>query len=280
MELSPAAIDRLAALLEARTGQQLAPSRRWRVDAALGPTMAAHGIDDPAMLIARIEQGDAALADAVVFALLNHETFFFRDRAAFDQLIDRALPELASRQLHSRRLRIWSAGCSTGQEPYSLALAFARDTARWAGWTIDIVATDISPVAIARAKAGVYSQFEAQRGLSIHSMLEMFERDGDAWRVADPLRRTIRFREHSLLDPPPCGPFDLVLCRNVLLYFTPERRRAVLARIAERMAEGGLLMLGAGETVLGQTDAFVVDPELRGLYRAHAPGDRVMAQVA
>ncbi len=281
MELSPAVHAQLALLLERRTGQLLAPARRWRVEPAMGAILADLGLPDAEAVMHRIAQGDEALGERVAEALLNHETFFFRDQPAFAQLIDRALPRLAAARAASRRLRIWCAGCATGQEPYSLAMAFHRDAARWAGWSIDILGTDVSVSAIRRARAGTYSQFEVQRGLSIHQMLAAFDPETTAgWQLAEPIRRRVRFLRHSLLDAPPGDGFDLVLCRNVLMYFAMDRRATVLARIAAVMAPDALLMLGAGETVLGQSDAFDIDGDLRGLYRPRPAGLPAEARVA
>ncbi|MEH3106106.1 MAG: protein-glutamate O-methyltransferase CheR [Sphingomonas fennica] len=267
MELTPAIDARLVRLLEERTGQQLAPNRRWRIEPALAAIMAEAGLADAAAVIHRIGRGDEALAQRVVEALLNHETSFYRDRAAFAQLLDAAIPVLAAARAASRRLRIWCAGCATGQEPYSLALGFHADPGRWAGWTIDIVGTDVSAAAIDRARQALYTQFEVQRGLPIHQLIAAFTPEVGSWRLADEVRRGVRFLRHSLLDPAPGIAFDLVLCRNVLLYFSPERRTHVFGRLASALAPDGLLMLGAGETVLGQSDAFVVDGELRTFYR-------------
>jgi len=172
------------------------------------------------------------------------------------------------RRQATKRLRIWSAGCSTGQEAYSLAMLFAEDPMRWSGWTIDILGSDVSESAIQRAREGAYSQFEVQRGLGIAQMIKWFEECENGWRAIEPLRRLARFQVHNLLEPAPHpGEFDIVLCRNVLLYLNAERRTQVFERIAGAMAADGCLMLGAGETVIGQTRRFEADIEARGLYR-------------
>ncbi len=273
MEVSEGASRILAGLLEARTGQQLTMSRRWRIETALKSVMRGHGIDTlDGLITALVSRRDPALADEVVDALLNNETYFFRDRAPFDLLAQSVLPAFQATRAKERRLSIWCAGVSTGQEAYSLAMMFAEKQAQWAGWTIDIVGTDVSGSAIGRARAGVYSQFEVQRGLPVVQMVRWFEADCDEWRIAAPLKRNVRFFVGSVLDRPPRpGRFDIVLCRNLLLYFTADMRRAAFARLAEGIAPDGMLMLGAGETVIGQTDRFVADPQARGLYRA-SPG--------
>jgi chemotaxis methyl-accepting protein methylase len=208
------------------------------------------------------------IAQAVIEALLNNETFFYREPAAFD-LLDAAMIRLREARAETRRLRIWCAGCSTGQEAYSLAMHFAADD-RWAGWTIDITGSDVSAAAIAQARAGLYSQFEIQRGLPVRQMLRWFDSEGEQWRANAELRQKVLFRTHNLLDAPLLpGRCDVILCRNVLLYFTQSRRAAVFERLAKASAPDGVLMLGAGETVIGQTDRFISDSEHRGLYRPH-----------
>jgi chemotaxis protein methyltransferase CheR len=271
----------LAGLLEARTGQQLTMSRRWRIEMALAALLRERGIPTLDELITILVMGrEPSLATQVVEALLNNETYFFRDRTPFDLLAKAALPKLVQRR-QSKRLRIWSAGCSTGQESYSLAMLFAEDPVRWAGWTVDILGTDVSESAVRRARDGVYSQFEVQRGLGINQMIRWFEECDDGWRAVEPLRRMVRFQVQNLLEPAPHpGQFDIVLCRNVLLYLNTERRAQVFDRIAGAMEPDGWLMMGAGETVIGQTRRFEADPDARGLYRPFDQGQAKRIAVA
>ena len=211
---------------------------------------------------------EPALAGCVVEALLNNETYFFRDRNPFDLLAAQVLPALAEKRAASRRISIWSAGCSTGQEAYSLAMLFAADPVRWSGWTIDILATDVSSSVIDRARAGIYTQFEVQRGLGVKEMLRWFGETDNGWQIAEPLCRNVRFQVHNILEPAPSpGQFDIVLCRNVLLYLSLERRRQAFDRLAAAMAADASLVLGAGETVIGQTERLAADRERRGLYQ-------------
>ena len=274
MEVSDSAIRILASLLEARTGQQLATSRRWRIETALKGLIRARGIESIDQLLTDLVSArNPGLADAVVDALLNNETYFYRDRPAFDLLLSSALPALHSARARDRRIGIWCAGCSTGQEAYSIAMAIAENAAMWDGWTIDILGTDVSQTAIAQARDGLYTQFEVQRGLPVVQMIRWMEAEGDGhWRVVDALKSRVRFRAHSLMDAPPApGRFDIILCRNVLLYFQQAARAAVFDRLSAAIAADGFLMLGAGETVIGQSKAFVSNPEFRGLYSPAAP---------
>jgi chemotaxis protein methyltransferase CheR len=263
------AIRVLGGLLEARTGQQLVAGRQWRIETALKPVARELGLDGVDTIVAKLLKGNEdALATRVVEALLNNETSFFRDPGVFELLNSTAFDRLRAARRSAKRLRIWSAGCSTGQEPYSIAMQMCEAEARWAGWSIDISATDVSEAAVARARRGAYTQFEIQRGLPVRAMLRWFEQVGDEWVVDNRLRRMIRFATHSLITPPP-GQYDVILCRNVLMYFAPTVRRAVFERLQEALAPDGVLMLGAGETVIGQTTHFAADPGLRGLYATH-----------
>ena len=269
MQVSDSSSRILAGLLEARTGQQLTMSRRWRIETALSSLLRERGIATLDELITILVMGkEPALSNQVVEALLNNETYFFRDRTPFDLLSRHALPALAQKRASSRRIRIWSAGCSTGQETYSLAMLFADDPSSWRGWTIDILGTDVSSAVIDRARAGAYTQFEVQRGLAIGQTIKYFEECADGWRAVEALRKPVRFQVHNVLEAPPHpGGFDIVLCRNVLLYLSPEKRSLAFDRLAAGMAEDGWLMLGAGETVIGQTSKLAADRSARGLYR-------------
>ena len=277
MQISDSSSRILAGLLEARTGQQLTMSRRWRLETALGAILRERGIATLDELITILVMGkEPSLSQKVVEALLNNETYFFRDRAPFDLLQRVALPELAQRRQNIKRLKIWSAGCATGQETYSLAMLFAEEPQKWQGWTIDILGTDVSTSAIDRARRGIYSQFEVQRGLGIQQTIKWFEETADGWRAVEDIRKPVRFQEHNLLEPPPHpGGFDIVLCRNVMLYLSPDKKALAFDRLATSMAEDGWLMLGAGETVIGQTNKLGADVNARGLYRLVGDGARV-----
>ena len=282
MQISDSSSRILAGLLEARTGQQLTMSRRWRIETALGALLRERGISTLDELITILVMGkEPSLSQKVVEALLNNETYFFRDRAPFDLLQRHALPELSTRRQKGKHLRIWSAGCSTGQEVYSLAMVFAEEPEKWQGWTIDILGSDVSTSCIDRAREGIYSQFEVQRGLAIGQMIKWFEECGDGWRAVEPLRRQIRFQVHNLLEAPPHpGGFDIVLCRNVLLYLSPDKKALAFERLIASMAEDGWLMLGAGETVIGQTNKLAADINARGLYRLVGDGSRIEKRVS
>jgi chemotaxis protein methyltransferase CheR len=264
------AMQILASLLEQRTGQQIAANREWRIETALKPVLRERGLETLDQLAAEIISGsDPLVADQVVDALLNQESSFFRDAAVLD--LAAAAVQAMREQAPNRNVRLWSAGCSMGQEPLSLAMLFDEQIESNGGRMPEIVASDVSEAALARARAGRFSQFEIQRGLPIRRMMRWFDAAGGDWAAKPELMRQISFRRINLVaDALPPGKFDVVLCRNVLLYLSPTLRRQVLDRLAGVMRPGGLLVLGAGETVIGQTEAFRPSQEYRGLYEMTA----------
>ncbi len=272
----------IADLLAQYTGQQLTESRRWRIATALSGVFREHGISNVDQLVCLLdEQKDRtitrALEQRIVEALLNNETYFFRDKPTFDQLPETILPQIASRRADTRRISIWCAGCSTGQEVHSIAMMFADDAERWNGWQIDILGTDISARAIDIARSGLYSQFEIQRGLGVVEMLRHFEETRAGWQIKPETCRNTRFARHNVLaEPPGRHRFDLVLCRNVLLYFDQLTRERAFARLASAMMTDGMLMLGSGETVVGQTNVFRPSPGRASMYELSTAHDRMV----
>ncbi|OCC22859.1 hypothetical protein MB02_13855 [Croceicoccus estronivorus] len=267
MELNGTAVDAVSRLVELHTGQQFGSNRRWRIRSALASLLRDRGIVSSENFALRLTH-DAELVRDVVDALLNNETYFFRDRMVFDQLAEQVLPALGRRNRRTRRLSVWSAGCSTGQEVLSLGMVLADRKAHWSGWAVDILGTDVSATAVAAAREGIYSQFEIQRGLGIGEMLSFFEERTDGWQASDSLRAMARYTTHNVLDGPPATEcFDLILCRNVLLYFDQETRCRALANLARALAPGGYLLLGSGETVIGQTDLLEIDSDNPGFFR-------------
>jgi chemotaxis protein methyltransferase CheR len=256
-----------SALLEARTGQRIASYRSWRIDTALKSLMRDRGLGTLDQLVALLRDGrDRPLADEVVDALLNQETSFFRDAPIFDLVVE----AVAAAERRGHRARIWCAGCATGQEPQSLAMLFAERAEAGAPMP-EILATDVSDLALARARAGRYTQFEIQRGLPIRQLMRWFDGEGGEWTIKPDLARRVMFRQHNLVaDRPPAGAFDVILCRNVLLYLSPETKQAVFRTFADALRPDGLLVLGAGETVIGQTQLFQPSRTLRGFYERSA----------
>lgn len=258
----------LSALLEKRTGQTLLANRHWRVDMALKPVMRQNSIPDLETLVSLIEiDADPKLTSECVEAMINNETCFFRDQANFALLTGPVLDSIREQRAATKRIRIWSAACSTGQEPYSLAMAITENAEKWRGWQVQIMATDVSGAALAQARAGKYSQFEIQRGLPVMLMIKHFEQNGEDWFAKDHLRRMVTFGEHNMLESARhMGVFDVVLCRNMLMYLCDNKRSQVLDGMAPVLAEDGIMMLGAAETVIGQTEKLRSSQEFRGFY--------------
>lgn len=270
----------LMSVLLARTGQTLSPNRIWRIEMSLKPVLQRHGITDlDALVAALVTSTSRQLLDDTVDAMLNNETYFFREHSVFDEIVFEALADLRKINATTRTITIWHCGVSTGQEAYSLAMEMAEDRDNWLGWTIDVIGTDVSYQAISRARVGLFSQFEIQRGLPVKRMVHWFDQTDSGWLAKADLRRRVEFSVQNMLTdrPPLARPADLIFCRNVLLYFSPEMRQKAFVRLRAAAAPDAYLVLGAGETVLGQTDQFIASPRQRGLYEA---ADRASAQRA
>ena len=210
----------------------------------------------------------ARLAQRCIDGMATHESFFFRDNTPFDQLRDVILPQLYASRGASKTLRIWSAACSSGQEPYSLAMMLQEERHRFGDWRIEILATDFSQPILERARTGLYSDFEVRRGLSDQRQARWLVREGEAFRIAPDVRAMVQFRHHNLLDGmATLGRFDLIFCRNVLIYFDPTTKAKTLEGIAACLNPDASLILGSAETVVGLAGAFEPTPGLRGVFR-------------
>jgi len=264
--------EALRAFLKARSGLALSPDKRYLVESRLASVCTRFKVENLSRLIWEIKSGRSpAIENATIEAMTTNETFFFRDKAPFDLFQDVLLPRFIKERAASRRLRIWCAAASTGQEPYSLAMLLKEASARMPAWQIDIVATDISNEVLEKARAGIYNQFEVQRGLPIRLLVKYFTQKGDQWQIAPEIRSMVDFRYLNLIeDFSRLGQFDIVYCRNVLIYFDAPTKANVLRRIAQLMASDGNLVLGASETILGITDTLSLDPAYRGLYTKSA----------
>jgi chemotaxis protein methyltransferase CheR len=270
--VNPLEFDYLRRFLRERSGLVLAADRQYLVESRLLPVARRLGLADLGGLVQRLRSSQAEpVATEVVEAMTTNETFFFRDKIPFEHFRDTVMPALLAARAVQRRIRIWCAACSTGQEPYSLAMALKEMGSRIDGWRIEIVATDLSNEVLEKAKAGIYSHFEVQRGLPIQFLLRYFTQVGDTWQISPELRAMVQLRQLNLLgDFGHLGPFDLVLCRNVLIYFDQSTKVDVLDRLARVVEHDGYLVLGAAETVVGLSDHFRPLSERRGLYAPSA----------
>jgi chemotaxis protein methyltransferase CheR len=257
----------LARLLRRRSGLSLSPAKTELVERRLAPVMRRFGFKDATGLVRELRLGQEALARAVTEAVTVHDTSFFRDEALFQSFRNRLLPALLRVRARDRRLRIWSAACATGQEAYSIAMILDGLGLAAQGWTIDLIATDLSAVAIARAEEGRYDAEEMARGLDEEQRAHWFRPSGEQWRVADHLRRMVDFCVFNLLDSYGwLDDLDFVFCRNVLMYFDRAAKTSVLERIAETLTPGGLLLLGETETIEPLMNLFVQAPGGEGVY--------------
>lgn len=254
-----------------RSGLVLTPDKAYLLETRLASLMRKENVATLSEFIGLVRaRRDEKLLSTITDALTTNETFFFRDKTPFDLLRDRIAPDLA-RAKRGAKIRLWCAACSTGQEPYSIAMLFDELRSSGRGLDIEIVATDISDRVLEKARAGLYSQFEVQRGLPIQLLMKNFEKTGDLWRISDRMRAMVRFQRLNLLeDLSSIGRFDVVFCRNVLIYFDQKTKGSILDRIAKLMPADGLLYLGGAETVLGVTEKFQPMPNQRGIYQIPA----------
>jgi chemotaxis protein methyltransferase CheR len=283
--MTPQDYDYLRKLLKARSGLVLAADKHYLVESRLLPIARKVGLPNLTGLVAMLRGPDSEpLIVNVVEAMTTNESFFFRDKLPFEQFRNAIIPALMAARGASRRIRIWCAAAATGQEPYSLAIALKEMGKELRGWHFDILATDISTEVLEKARSGIYSQFEVQRGLPALMLIKYFSQVGETWQIAPELRAMVKFRPLNLLnDFAHLGRFDLVLCRNVLIYFDQPTKIGVLERIADVLERDGFLMLGGAETVVGLTDRFRPIPERRGVYGqpgGMAPAGNVIAFTA
>jgi chemotaxis protein methyltransferase CheR len=257
----------LAQLLKRRTGIAINPLKTSQIAMRLTPVARRFGFRNTDELLRELADARESMIRPVIEAMTTNDTWFFRDRSPFEQFREIILPDLLSRRARSKKLRIWCAAASTGQEAYTLAMLLHEAGLAKEGWTIELVATDISSECIARAKEGLYTSFEVQRGLNIKRLIAYFTQEDDRWRISDSLRRTVKFRTFNLLDDYGAfGEMDIIFCRNVLLYFEPQTKTRVLDRLADTLAPDGYLVVGTAEMPHEASSAFEPLPENRGLY--------------
>ncbi|HVI52022.1 MAG TPA: protein-glutamate O-methyltransferase CheR [Candidatus Sulfotelmatobacter sp.] len=267
-EIQPADLTYLAQFLLARSGLVVNADKAYLLESRLGPLARKQGFASIALLIGKLRSGDRLLEQMVVEAMTTNESFFFRDQKPFDHFRDHVLPHMIQARAAKRSLRIWCAAASTGQEPYSIAMILKEAEVKMPGWRFEIIGTDISREVLDRARQGHYSQFEVQRGLPITHLVKYFKKAGEVWQIDASLRSMVQYKEWNLLqDPRPLGQFDVVFCRNVLIYFDNPTKGKVLEGISRQMPGDGFLYLGGSETVIGLTTGFAPMTEQRGVYR-------------
>jgi chemotaxis protein methyltransferase CheR len=264
--VTPSDYDYLRKLLKERSGLDLSADKQYLVESRLLPLARKAGLPGIPELVQKMKGAAEALTEEVVEAMTTNETFFFRDKIPFDHLKEAVLPAVMRARAARRSIRIWCAASSTGQEPYSIAMLL-KEMPALSGWRIDIVATDLSQAVLEKSKAGVFSQFEVQRGLPIQMLVKYFKQSGDLWQLNADIRAMVQHRQLNLLrDFSHLGTFDVIFCRNVLIYFDQDTKAAILERLSRMIEPDGVLMLGAAESVVGITDAFKLHPDRRGMY--------------
>jgi chemotaxis protein methyltransferase CheR len=288
--VTPLDYDFLRKCLKQRSGLVLSADKQYLVESRLLPVARKAGLGSLAALVEALKRGNEALMNAVVEGMATNESFFFRDKIPFEHFRSIVIPALLAARRGCRTIRIWCAAASTGQEPYSLAMVLKDLEREIAGWRVEILATDLSGEVLEKARAGLYSQFEVQRGLPIALLIKHFTQVGEWWQIAPDIRAMVKYRQLNLLaDFTQLGVFDLIFCRNVLIYFDQQTKIDVIDRLARVTAGDGFLVLGAAETVVGLTDSFKLVGNHHGLYapsarspkpwlrRADTPAPRLVA---
>jgi chemotaxis protein methyltransferase CheR len=274
--VTPSDYEYLRKLLKERSGLDLSADKQYLVESRLVPLARKSSLQGIPELVQKMRNGADALTGEVVEAMTTNETFFFRDKIPFDHLKEAVIPALVQARAARRSLRIWCAASSTGQEPYSIAMCLKEASAALSGWRTEIVATDLSLAVLEKSKAGIFSQFEVQRGLPIQLLVKYFTQIGDLWQLNADIRGMVQHRQLNLLqDFSHLGTFDIIFCRNVLIYFDQTTKANIFDRLSRMLEPDGVLALGAAESVVGITSAFKPYPDRRGLYRPNvAPAAR------
>jgi chemotaxis protein methyltransferase CheR len=269
--VTPPDYEYLRKLLRDHSGLDLSADKQYLIESRLLPLSRKAGLSGISELVQKMKGGSASIVTQVVEAMTTNETFFFRDKTPFDHFRASIMPEILTARAGRKSIRIWCAAGSTGQEPYSLAMCLKEMGATLAGWRVEIIATDLSQEVLEKSKAGIYSQFEVQRGLPIQLLVKYFKQTGEFWQINADIRAMVQHRQLNLLhDFSQLGTFDVIFCRNVLIYFDQDTKINIFNRLARITEADGFLVLGAAETVVGLTDVFRPYPERRGLYRPNS----------
>jgi chemotaxis protein methyltransferase CheR len=266
--VTPPDYEYLRKLLKDQSGLDLSADKQYLIESRLLPLARKSGVPGISELVQKMKAGSASLVTQVVEAMTTNETFFFRDKVPFDHFRQLIMLEILKARASRKSVRIWCAAGSTGQEPYSLAMCLKEMGAALAGWRTEIIATDLSQEVLEKSKAGIYSQFEVQRGLPIQMLVKYFKQTGEFWQINADIRAMVQHRQLNLLhDFSQLGTFDVIFCRNVLIYFDQDTKINIFNRLHRLTEPDGFLVLGAAETVVGLTETFKPYPERRGLYR-------------
>lgn len=266
--MNPRDLEFVFNLVKNRSGIVLDESKVYLLESRLLPVARKNNMASLHELVEKLQKNPSeTMAAEITDAMTTNETLFFRDGRPFDQLKQIILPHLAKARA-GKPIRIWSAACSTGQEPYSIAITLQEESFKYPGFKYEIIGTDISPTAVSKARQGVYSQFEVQRGLPIATLMKYFAKQGEGWTIKDQIRNAVSFQNFNLLDDySPLGQFDIIFCRNVLIYFDNETRKKILEKFRKSMAHDGFLFLGTSETIFNFSESFTLHESEKGLLR-------------
>jgi chemotaxis protein methyltransferase CheR len=279
--VTPPDYEYLRKLLKDQSGLDLSADKQYLIESRLVPLSRKAGLPGIPELVQKMKAGSASLIAQVVEAMTTNETFFFRDKIPFDHFRQAIMPEILKARAARKSVRIWCAAGSTGQEPYSLAMCLKEMEGQLAGWRVEVIATDLSQEVLEKSKAGLYSQFEVQRGLPIQMLVKYFKQNGEFWQINPDIRAMVQHRQLNLLhDFSGLGTFDVIFCRNVLIYFDQDTKINIFNRLCRIMEPDGFLVLGAAETVVGLTDTFKPYPDKRGLYRPNDARTKTPAALA
>jgi chemotaxis protein methyltransferase CheR len=270
MPITAQEFDFVRKLVHRQAGISLDTGKEYLVETRLAPIAREEGFSSLAQLVSHLRgSASPALERRVIEAMTTNETTFLRDVRPFETLVGKVLPSLMAARATERRLAIWSAACSSGQEPYSIAMTLRERVPQLVGWDVRILATDLSQECLSRARAGVYSQIEVNRGLPAKYLVRFFRRRGANWQINDEIRRMVEFRQMNLMEPwPPLPAMDVIFLRNVLIYFDIDTKKTIFRRIRRTLRPDGCLFLGAVETTLNLDDHFDRFPGDRsGCYR-------------
>jgi chemotaxis protein methyltransferase CheR len=256
-----------AKVLKERSGIVLTRDKEYLLESRLLPVARQHNRDSLSALARDLAVPGSPIEKDVIEAMTTNESFFFRDAGVFERFGSVVMPALIAARAKEKKIRIWSAACSSGQEAYSLAMMLSEPTLLPAGWQFEILGTDLATKMVERARAGTYNHFEIQRGLPVRHLAKHFTKNGDIWTISEKIRGCATFRPFNLLqDFAGLGQFDVIFCRNVLIYFDLKTKADILQRMSKLLRPEGFLFLGGAETVVGVTDRFVARPGQPGIY--------------
>ncbi len=268
--MTPQSFDFITKHIREKSGISLTSDKTYLLESRLQPVARQHGFDDINAMISALQvQMNPAVLHDIIQSMTTNETMFFRDNKPFERLENIILPYIKEHVPTRKDIRIWSAASSTGQEAYTIALCLQQQAAKYPGYDFSIFGSDLCEDAVARAKAGTYSQFEVQRGMPIQMLVQFFnQQEGNQWQLKDEIRQKVSFQTHNLLHSPATfGKFDVIFCRNVLIYFDEDVKRQVMTNLTSTLRSPGFVVLGSAESPIGIADNLEMVEGAAGVYR-------------